>query len=209
MNHPEHGWQNPGAPQPGFTGGSAGPPPPEDMRAAAGEGPAPNAGHGFHGAWPYPYGPGWPGASPWPWYPPPGFAMAQPPYGYGPYGAAAYPGVGAGPGQPWPGAQGSAAPDAEAQGFGAAMGNIADQAGLGMLKDFFSFGDGDFWKGALVGAAVVLLLTNENLREALADGAAKTAAAVKSGLATQDGEESAASDDTAEEPEPDQEERTR
>jgi len=23
MNHPEHSWQNPGAPQAGFTGGSA------------------------------------------------------------------------------------------------------------------------------------------------------------------------------------------
>jgi hypothetical protein len=62
------------------------------------------------------------------------------------------------------------------------MGNIADQAGLGMFKDFFKFDDGEFWKGAMVGAAVVLLLTNESLRDALLGGAAKTAEAVKSGM---------------------------
>jgi hypothetical protein len=208
MNHPEHGWQNPGAAQAGDTGGNAAAPQ-EAMGAASGAGPVPGNGHGFHGAWPYPNGSSWPGASPWPGYPPPGFVMAPPPYGYGPYGAAAYLGPGAGPGQPWAAAHGGAAPGPEAQGFGAAMGNIADQAGLGMLKDFFSFGDGDFWKGALVGAAVMLLLTNENLRDALAGGAAKTAAAVKSGFAAQGGEESAAGDDASVETEPDQEESSR
>ncbi|AGA32307.1 hypothetical protein TVNIR_0606 [Thioalkalivibrio nitratireducens DSM 14787] len=86
------------------------------------------------------------------------------------------------------------------------MGNIADQAGLGMLKDLFNFGDGDFWKGAMVGAAVVLLLTNENLRETLAGGAAKATAAVKSGLG---GEGSADRDDAAEDTETDPEENAR
>lgn len=211
MNHPEHGWQNPGVAQAGDTVGNAGPTPPEGMGAPAGAGPAPGAGHDLHNAWPYRYGSGWPAASPWPWpwYPPPGFAMAPPPYGYVPYSGAAYPGPGAGPGQPWPAAQGTAAPGAEAQGFGAAMENIADQAGLGMLKDFFSFGDGDFWKGALVGAAVVMLLTNENLREALAGGAAKTAAAVQSGFAAQGGGESDAGDDAAGDTESEKEENLR
>jgi len=209
MTHAEHGWQNPGAPDAGATGSNAGPTVPEAMGAPAGAGPAHGFGHGFHGAWPYPYGSAWPGASPWPWHPPLGFTMAQPPYGHGPYGAATYPGPRAGPGQAWPPGQGDAAPGPDTQGFGAAIGNIADQAGLGMLKDFFSFDDGDFWKGALVGAAVVMLLTNENLREALAGGAAKTAAAFKSGLATQAGGESAASDDVAEDTEPDPEESTR
>ncbi|MFO8152678.1 hypothetical protein [Thioalkalivibrio sp.] len=51
-----------------------------------------------------------------------------------------------------------------------------------MLKDLFGFDDGEFWKGAMVGAAVVMLLTNENLRDALVGGATKTAEAVKSGM---------------------------
>ncbi|MFO8004284.1 hypothetical protein [Thioalkalivibrio sp.] len=51
-----------------------------------------------------------------------------------------------------------------------------------MLKDFLRFDDGEFWKGAMVGAAVVLLLTNEGLRDALIGGAARTAEAVKSGM---------------------------
>ena len=78
-----------------------------------------------------------------------------------------------------------------------------------MLKDFFSFDDGDFWKGALVGAAVVLLLTNENLREALAGGVAKTAAAAKAGFAAQGGEEVSASDHPADDTTPQTEEHRR
>jgi hypothetical protein len=78
------------------------------------------------------------------------------------------------------------------------MGNLADQAGLGMFKDFFRFDDGEFWKGAMVGAAVVLLLTNENLRDALIGGAAKTAEAVKSGMDNLAGDERES--DAADEP---------
>ena len=58
-----------------------------------------------------------------------------------------------------------------------------------MFKDFFRFDDGEFWKGAMVGAAVVLLLTNEGLRDALIGGAAKTAEAVKSGMGNLAGSE--------------------
>jgi hypothetical protein len=68
-------------------------------------------------------------------------------------------------------------------GFTAAMGDIADKSGLGHLKSLLSLEDGEFWKGALVGAAVVLLLTSEELRDSLIGGAAKTAEAMKSGLA--------------------------
>jgi hypothetical protein len=68
-------------------------------------------------------------------------------------------------------------------GFSAAMGEIADKNGLGMFKDFLNLDDGEFWKGALVGAAIVLLMTNEELRNSLIGGATKTAEAVKSGLA--------------------------
>jgi hypothetical protein len=65
----------------------------------------------------------------------------------------------------------------------AALGALADQSGLGMFRNLLNFDDDEFWKGALVGAAAVLLLTNENLRNSLLGGAAKTAEAVKSGLA--------------------------
>ena len=74
-----------------------------------------------------------------------------------------------------------------AAGLSAAMGDIADKSGLGMLKGFLDFNDSEFWKGALVGAAVVLLATNDELRSALIGGAARTAEAVKSGLADKAG----------------------
>lgn len=180
MNHPEHGWQN------------AGPAPGADTAAGAtatptgNPGPAPDPhampgyGHGAPGVWPHHPPMGWSGGPAGPWYPPPGHGMGAPPYGYRPYGPAGYgaPFGHAGPGP----APGSTPPGAESAGLGAAMGNIADQAGLGMFKDFFKFDDGEFWKGAMVGAAVVLLLTNDSLRDALLGGAAKTAEAVKSGM---------------------------
>ena len=121
------------------------------------------------------------------------------PYGYGYYGMPPQAPVGMGYASPPPTTPGAAAAaGAGAGGLGAAMGSIADQAGLGMFKDLFNLDDGEFWKGALVGAAVVLLLTNENLREALVGGAAKTAAAMKSGLAGFGGAESTADGDSGE-----------
>lgn len=102
-----------------------------------------------------------------------------PPHYYGHYAAQAWNGVPAGYAAPPP----SAAQAGNPSGFAAALGSIADQNGLGMFKDMFNLDDGEFWKGALVGAAIVLLLTNENLRNSLIGGAAKTAEAVKSGLA--------------------------
>lgn len=132
-----------------------------------------HGGPGYHGAWP---------------------GMGVPPY---PPGYAAAPGAagGFGPG-PGPGAGPGPGPQA---GFGAALGNIAEQNGLGMFRSLFNFDDDEFWKGAAVGAALVLLLTNENLRNSLIGGAAKTAEAVKAGFAGfADGDGAAADDSTQE-----------
>ena len=45
--------------------------------------------------------------------------------------------------------------------------------GLSSLTKMLDFSDTDFWKGALVGAAAVLLLTNESLQQALFNTGAK------------------------------------
>jgi hypothetical protein len=79
------------------------------------------------------------------------------------------------------------------------MGEMADKSGLGMLKGFLDFNDSEFWKGALVGAAVVLLVTNDELRSALIGGAARTAEAVKSGMAGMAGTQDDMTGDTPEE----------
>jgi len=105
-----------------------------------------------------------------------------------------------------PGVNHAAASGHGPQGLAAALGNMADQSGLGMFKNLFNFEDDEFWKGALVGAAAVLLLTNENLRSSLLGSAAKTAEALKSGLAgfaqeAQDGNAGPA-DETPPQPDP-------
>ena len=163
--------------------------------------------------WPPVDGPAQPGAGPWPggtvpgevpphgpWgapppgypphgYPPQGPYGAPPPYGYHPgYHGAPWPGghPGMGPaGAPGgaPAGQGVERGAGAAAGFAAALGDMADKSGLGMFKEMFSWEDGEFWKGAMVGAAVVMLLTNENLRNSLIGGAAQTAEAMRSGMA--------------------------
>lgn len=109
----------------------------------------------------------------------PAYGYGPPPGAYGPApGWAGYP-----PGYPpGYGPQYGMGPDPAAAGFSAAMNEFADQSGLGALKGFLNFNDGEFWKGALVGAAIVLLMTNEDLRGALLGGAARTASAMKAGL---------------------------
>lgn len=129
-----------------------------------------------------------------PWYnanpagmPPPHPAHAWPGYHH------AMPPHGAYMGQPQPAAQAGGAGSAPGpgltpeqaatrSGLASALGDIADKTGLGMVKDLFNWEDGEFWKGAMVGAAVVLLLTNDDLRNSLIAGATKTADAMKSGL---------------------------
>lgn len=138
-----------------------------------GQGPG---GPGMHpGTGAGPFGPG-PGMQ-YHWGAPqgPGFAYGPPPGAYGPGpGWTAYP--------PGFGAQQGMGPDPATAGMQAAMSEFADQSGLGALKGFLNFTDGEFWKGALVGAAIVLLMTNEDLRSALLGSAARTANAMKSGL---------------------------
>lgn len=128
---------------------------------------------------PPPYGHGYPWAHmpppeamPYYGYPHPGY-MPPPPY---PPGYGHYP-----PGMP-PHMQPQQPPSAEQLGLQEAFNDMADKSGLGMLKGMFKMDDSEFWKGALVGAAAVMLLTNEGLRESLMSGASKTAEAMKSGF---------------------------
>jgi len=163
-----------------------------DMHAQA----AHKHGYGMH----HPPGMGQPAAAPGmqgAWAASQGYAPAS---GYVPC-----PGYCAASTQGWQGAQPGYAmpPPAAAQfaaagapgGLAAAMNDIADKSGLGMFKDFLNLDDGEFWKGALVGAAVVLLMTNEDLRNSMIGGVAKTAEAVKSGLAGVAGKAGAKAED--------------
>lgn len=69
------------------------------------------------------------------------------------------------------------------QGWGQVMEEIANGgSGLSGLSKLLDFDDKDFWKGALVGAAAVLLLTNENVQRALFRGAVKGRDAVEEGV---------------------------
>jgi hypothetical protein len=170
---------------------------------AAGYGPG--HGHGWHG-----YG-FQPGMGPWGGHPPPmmggyppemmgGYGPAGPHggYGYGPgpmpppgYGAPGYGGPGfdpAGPHAPG-GAQGHG-PSMEA--LVEEMSNGGGLAGLGKLLDFE---DTEFWKGALVGAAAVLLLTNESVQQSLLKSGVKARDAVEKGLGSLRAGGKAASDD--------------
>lgn len=155
------GMHGQGAGQPGPQAAASG------MHHAGMQGPQAGA-PGMQHAWAGPQAAGGYSYMPHPGYyaaPPQGWQ--PPPYAYATPGQVAAP------------PPGVAGPD----GFAAAMNDIADKNGLGMFKSFLNFDDGEFWKGALVGAAVVLLMTNEDLRKSLLGGAAKTAEAFKSGLA--------------------------
>lgn len=54
--------------------------------------------------------------------------------------------------------------------------------GLSSLGKLLNFDDQEFWKGALVGAAAVLLLTNESVQSALFKGGVKAKDAVERGV---------------------------
>lgn len=82
-------------------------------------------------------------------------------------------------------------------GFGAAMG-ASPQGGAGMsqlmqeiagggnglssLTQMLNLDDKELWKGALIGAAAVLLLTNESIQNALFKTGVRARDAVKSGV---------------------------
>jgi hypothetical protein len=122
--------------------------------------------------------------------------MGQAPGGMGqpgmPYGH-----VQPAPGAPyWPG-YGYAVPSGHAPGMGYGQGPVMGQGhgmaevmqeiasggnGLSSLTKLLDFDDKEFWKGALVGAAAVLLLTNESVQNVLFRGAVKGRDAVKEGV---------------------------
>ena len=53
---------------------------------------------------------------------------------------------------------------------------------LSGLTGLFDFNDREFWKGALVGAAAVLLLTNDSVQRTLFRGAVRGRDAVQAGV---------------------------
>jgi len=127
-----------------------------------------------------------------------GFAMppfaAAPPYGYAP-AAYGYPPYAMPPwGCAWPPAAAfvppaaAAAPPPEAAapvgGMARLMQDLAGGNGNGLagLTQLLNLDDKEFWKGALVGAAAVLLLTNESVQRALFRGAVKSRDAVQGGV---------------------------
>ncbi len=81
------------------------------------------------------------------------------------------------------------------------MGQMFDEmtAGTGFagLGQFLNFEDTDFWKGALVGAAAVLLLTNETVQQSLLKSGVKARDVVEKGFSSLRPEASAASKDEA------------
>ncbi|MEE4637324.1 MAG: hypothetical protein V2J42_01115 [Wenzhouxiangella sp.] len=149
-----------GGPPPGYGWGYYGPPP------------------GMGGPW-GPYGPG-PEAGGWgPMGPGPaaGFGAGPGPqgmggYGYGPAGDEGMQGPGPGP----------------RAGRGPGMGQLIEEmtAGTGFagLGQFLDFEDTDFWKGALVGAAAVLLLTNETVQQSLFKSGVKARDVVEKGFSS-------------------------
>lgn len=191
MNEQEHCNQNPGA---------------EGDATGFGPGPhgAPGAGYG---------GPGYgfqPGMGPWGWYaagpmdgqgygpgpmgPPPGYGMGPPPgYGMGPP-----PGYGGPMGAP--GYQQAGPPPGAGRGpsMDQMMEELSSGGGLGSLGKLLDFEDTEFWKGALVGAAAVLLLTNESVQESLFKSGIKAKDAVEKGLGSLRGKEAAPEEESAE-----------
>jgi hypothetical protein len=122
-------------------------------------------------------------------------ASAAPPYPYaGPYFGMAPPPA------PWPGYAPGFEPQGGAgrmgggghgagqgAGHGVGMADLVDEIanggnGLSSLGKMLNVDDSEFWKGALLGAAVVLVLTNESVQGALFKTGAKTKAAVKTGF---------------------------
>lgn len=92
-------------------------------------------------------------------------------------------GHGQGHGQYQPQAMAQGPGQAQGQGINQFMQEIANGGtGLGSLTKMLDFDDKDFWKGALVGAALVMLFTNEGLQNMLFKGAVKGRDAVKDGV---------------------------
>ena len=117
-------------------------------------------------------------------YPGPGYYVQPPVYGNHPYHHYAPPP----PMMGFASHQGGVGPHgAGVQGQGPGMAQVMEELanggnGLSSLSKLLDFDDKEFWKGALVGAAVVLLLTNESVQETLFRTGAKAKAKVQSGV---------------------------
>ncbi|KAA6187044.1 hypothetical protein F2Q65_03950 [Thiohalocapsa marina] len=109
---------------------------------------------------------------PQPHYPPqtPGGDIGQ--------GAGSGAGLGAGLGA----GMGAGAASGHQAGMAQMMDEIANGgSGLASLSKLLNLEDTEFWKGALVGAAAVLLLTNDSVQNMLFKGGVKAKDAVKTG----------------------------
>jgi hypothetical protein len=138
------------------------------------------------------YGYGWPGygfhpgMGPWAGYPPdamgpqsgygPGPMGPPPGYGYG------YGGPMGGPGFEQAGPHGPGAGHGHNPSMDEVFEELSNGGGLGGLGKLLDFEDTEFWKGALVGAAAVLLLTNESVQQSLLKSGVKARDAVEKGL---------------------------
>lgn len=101
-------------------------------------------------------------------------------------GAAAGPPPGFGHAAGTAAGQGAAAPGVAGRGRQAGLAEVLDELsnggnGLSSLTRMLSLEDSDFWKGALVGAAAVLLFTNDSVQDALFKSGARAKSAVRSG----------------------------
>jgi len=111
------------------------------------------------------------------WGPPAGVYSQAPPAG-------AYPG-----GQPHTAGMAGRGPR-NGQGIYAGMADLVNEvsnggSGLSSLGKLLDLDDSEFWKGALIGAVAVLLLTNESVQNMILKTGTKAKEAVKSGVATE------------------------
>jgi len=110
---------------------------------------------------------------PYPFHGPMGYAQAPAPQGVG---LAGHAGMGAGMGAA-----------AQHQGRGPGMSQLMEELagggnGLSSLSQMLNLDDKELWKGALIGAAAVLLLTNESVQNALFKTGVRARDAVKAGV---------------------------
>lgn len=148
-----------------------------------------------------PVAPPYPGA-PWGYGPPPAPWPPQPYYPYppaaamGPVGQAPHAGQGAGravhaagggtapfgPGFGQGPGQGSGQGSVQGAGMARMLDEMTGDSGLGNLVRMLDLDDRELWKGALIGAAAVLLLTNDSVQNALFRSGVRARDAVKAGV---------------------------
>jgi uncharacterized protein YidB (DUF937 family) len=185
---PAQGWQgfNPGGPQFGMFGAGMAAPYPGYGGMGAYPGQPPYGGPGMHpGMPPHPAAYGVPpGVDPY-WVHQAQAQAGHAPPAY-PYAGMAPPNAhwqGYGPGVEQHAGSGRMAGAARGAGMAELVDEIANGGnGLSSLGKMLNFDDSECWKGALLGAAAVLLLTNDSVQGALFKTGAKTKAAVKTGV---------------------------